>query len=469
MTVSLKHILKHLPKEDYHDYRSENRALFSGLNKACIVVDDDPTGNQTVYGIPLITDWNMEVFVEEFIEGTPVFYVLTNSRSLTPEATAKIYKEIAENILKASKVTKRDFTVISRSDSTLRGHFPLEPETLQTNLKLDEAITVFLPVMFEGNRVTADDVHYIKNGDELTPVNETPFAQDHSFRYTEGDLKAYIEEKSNGKIKSDEVFSFSLEDIRNLDTNVLAENILEIPPQSYCVFNSLNYADLDKVAHALLQAEKSGKQIVYRTSSSFVPSYIGLEPRGLLTTDEIFHSNTENGGLTVVGSYVKKSSEQLHNALSLFQTEQIVEVDVAQVLSENLEIYISELILKIDTSISKGNDVIVYTSRKLVTGSDSNTTVNMASRISNALVDLVKGITQKPKYIIAKGGITSHDLATKGLGMKRSKVLGQVQAGIPLWEMGEDTKFSKLPYIVFPGNVGDETTLKTIITKLNTP
>lgn len=469
MILSLKHILKSLPDKDQYDYRSENRALFSELNKTCIVIDDDPTGNQTVYNIPLITDWSIQVFVKEFIEGTPVFYVLTNSRSLTPEATAKIYKQIAENILKASKVTKRDFTVISRSDSTLRGHFPLEPETLQTNLKLDEALTVFLPVMFEGNRVTVNDVHYIKNADELTPVNETPFAQDHSFKYTKGDLKLYIEEKSNGKIKSEEVFSFSLEDIRNLDTNVLAENILEIPPQSYCIFNSLNYADLDKVAYALLQAEKLGKQIVYRTSSSFIPSYIGLEPRGLLTVDEIFDSYNDNGGLTVVGSYVKKSSEQLHNALSLFQTEHIVEVDVAQVLSDNSSAYINELVSRIDSSISKGNDVIVFTSRKLITGSDTNTTVDIASRISNALVDLVKGITEKPKYIIAKGGITSHDLAIKGLGMKRSKVLGQVQAGIPLWKMGEDTKFPKLPYIVFPGNVGDEATLKTIITKLKTP
>lgn len=466
MSKSLKHILSNLPSEDTHDYRSENRALFSKLDKTCIVIDDDPTGNQTVYGIPLLTEWSMDVFIKEFIEGTPVFYVLTNSRSLTPEATSKIYEEIAQNILKASKVTQRKFSIVSRSDSTLRGHFPLEPRTLQKHLNLNEAITVFIPVMFEGNRVTVENVHCIKNGDELTPVNETPFAQDHSFKYSNANLKAYIEEKTNGATQVSDVFSFSLEAIRQLDVNVLAENILEIPANSYCIFNSLNYADLDKVSQALLRAESLGKPIVYRTSSSFVPSYIGLEPRGLLTSRDVFSEHNSNGGLTIVGSYVKKSSEQLSNALSVFQKESIVEVDVSQVLSTEYEAYLNDLISRIDAHISQGIDVIVYTSRKLITGNSQNDTVNIAMKISNALVTLVSGISIRPKYIIAKGGITSHDLATKGLGMKRSKVLGQVQPGIPLWEMGEDTRFPRLPYIVFPGNVGDANTLKTIITKL---
>ncbi|GGD21583.1 four-carbon acid sugar kinase family protein [Hyunsoonleella pacifica] len=466
MSVSLKHITETLPSVDTNDYRSKNAKLFSTLDKILVVIDDDPTGNQTVYGIPLLSSWSIDVFVKEFIEGTPVFYVLTNSRSLTPEATTEIYKEIAENLLKTSELTQKKFTVLSRSDSTLRGHFPLEPETLQQHLKLENAITVFIPVMFEGNRVTLNSNHYIKDEDLLTPVNETPFAQDHSFKYSKGNLKEYIEEKSNGKVKSSEVFSFSIEAIRRRNLDVLAENILEIPDTSYCVFDSLSYYDLDKVTSALLLAEAQGKQIIYRTSSSFVPSYIGLKPKGLLLPKDILDKNNESGGLTIVGSYVKKSSEQLANALSLFDEKQIVEVDVSKILSDSANEYIEAQVSAIDNTISSGHDVIVYTSRKLITGATTNDTVLIASKISNALVDIVKGITVRPKYLIAKGGITSHDLATKGLGMKRSKVLGQIQPGIPTWEMGSETKFSKLPYIVFPGNVGNATTLQTIITKL---
>jgi len=464
--ISLEHITKNLQNEDTKDYRSLNSSLFLNSDKACIVIDDDPTGNQTVYDIPLLSSWSIDVFVKEFIEGTPVFFVLTNSRSLTAEATSKIYKEIAENILKASELTQRKYTIISRSDSTLRGHFPLEPEVLKLNLGLEDAITAFIPVMFEGKRVTINGTHYIRGEDTLTPVNETPFAQDHTFKYSKANLKAYIEEKSSGRINSEEVFSFSLDDIRKDDVNVLAENILEIPAKSYCVFDSLNYKDLDKVVHTLLLAEKLGKQIVYRTSSSFVPSYIGLPPKGLLSSVEVIDKNNTNGGLTIVGSYVKKSSEQLRNALELYAEHQIIEVDVKKVLSDETSNYITEVITHIDAALENGEDVIVFTSRDLVTGKDSNSTINIGNKISVSLVNILEGIHRRPRYLIVKGGITSHDLATKGLGMRRSKVLGQIQPGIPIWEMGEETKFPRLPYVVFPGNVGDKSTLQTIITKL---
>ncbi len=463
---SLKQINATLVAQDTREYRALNQRLFFKNNKACIIIDDDPTGNQTVYDVPLLSNWNLSVFIKEFIEGTPVFFVLTNSRSLGTVDTAAIYKAIASNILKAAEITKRDFTVISRSDSTLRGHFPLEPDTLRQGLKLNEAITVFIPVMFEGHRVTVNDTHYIAHGDVLTPVNETPFAEDHSFRYTTANLKAYIEEKSQGRIAAKEVFSFSLEQIRTLEVGILAEIILEIPAAAYCIFNSLNYADLDKVCHALLIAEHLGKQILYRTSSSFVPSYIGLPPRPLLEADRIIEYRG-NGGLTIVGSYVKKTSEQLVHALELFSSDATIVVDAEKVLSQDYKAYIEELTTRIDTNIQNGMSCIVYTSRKLVTGANPEETIAIAHKISTALVDIVKHIKVRPSYIIAKGGITSHDLAEKGLNMQRAKVAGQILPGIPLWKLCSETRFPTLPYIVFPGNVGDKHTLKTIITKLN--
>ncbi|WP_299554134.1 four-carbon acid sugar kinase family protein [Seonamhaeicola sp.] len=466
MQVSLSNILAELPKEEHLDYRTLNRSLFTNMNKACIVVDDDPTGNQTVYDIPLLTRWDVDTLVAE-LKQSSVCFLLTNSRSLSAEETAKTYKGIGENILEASRLAKKDITIISRSDSTLRGHFPLEPQTLKDALHLNEAITVFIPVMFEGKRVTVNDTHYIKDDETLTPVSETPFAQDHSFKYTTSDLKGYIEEKSGGRIKSSEVYSFGLNAIREKSIETLSEQILKIPANSYCIFNSLNYADLDKVTHALLQAEKLGKQIIYRTSSSFVPSYIGLKPKGLLNIEDIQSYKTSHGGLTVVGSYVKKSSEQLQEALKLFNTTTTLEVDVEQVLGNNSDVYLNAIIIQIGANLKTGKDTIVFTSRKLITGTDVSSTINLASTISNALVSIINGLCVRPKYLIAKGGITSHDLAVKGLEMKRSEVIGQIQPGIPVWKMGEETKFPNLPYVVFPGNVGTTETLKQVITKLN--
>ncbi|WP_298532828.1 four-carbon acid sugar kinase family protein [uncultured Algibacter sp.] len=466
MSISLSDIIEQLPEESTSDYRSLNHELFRQLNRTCVVVDDDPTGNQTVYDIPLLTNWDIEVLIEEFKKETPTFFLLTNSRSLSEIESTQMYSQISRNILLASQATNRAFTIISRSDSTLRGHFS-EVDIIKSNIHLTNAITVFIPVMFEGGRVTINDTHYISNQNELTPVSETPFAQDHTFGYKNANLKAWIEEKTKGRVKSVDIHSIGIEAIRSLDVAELSVQINHINSDEYCIINALNYKDLDKVTNALLLAEKMGKNIVYRTSSSFVPSYIGLKPKPVLHAEEIVDIANKNGGLTIVGSYVPKSSIQLNRALEHFNKETIVEVDVAKILGEQSKMYMEGLGLIIDKHISEGKDVLVFTSRKLVTGKNSKSNINIASQVSNALVSLLKNMNSRPKYLLAKGGITSNDLALKGLGMKRSKVIGQIEAGIPVWEMGEETKFTNLLYIVFPGNVGNENSLLNIIKKLS--
>ena len=466
MSFLLKDILDTLPDEDTTNYRIQNKLLFKELNKTCVVIDDDPTGNQTVYNIPLLTQSTIETIENEFKNGTPIFFILTNSRSLTVEKSAEIYSEITKTIQKASQNTNRSFSIISRSDSTLRGHFPSEIDAIKQNRDLYNSITVLIPVMFEGGRVTLNNTHYILEQDNLVPVNETPFSKDKSFGYSNANLKEWIEEKTKGVIKSSDVFSISLEAIRTLKANALCKIINDIPHGNYCIFNALNYQDLDKVSNALLLAEKQGKKIAYRTSSSFVPSYIGLEPKPLLTAYNLIDSNASNGGLTIVGSYVPKSSEQLKNVISSFNKECIFEIKVDEILGNNNENYLMEVSKAIDVQLNNGFNVLVFTSRKLISGASASENLDIGEKVSNALVKLIQQLKERPKYIIAKGGITSHDLAIKGLGMERSKVLGQIIPGVPVWEMGKETKFPKLTYIVFPGNVGDDKSLLKVIQKL---
>ncbi len=459
MSILLSDILHKFPSEDTTDYRIQNKLLFQQLNKTCIVIDDDPTGNQTVYNIPLLTEWDDATILNEFKKKTPIFYLLTNSRSLTVDKSREIYGEIAKNIQKASIKTNRNFSIISRSDSTLRGHFPSEIEAIKEELNFKDAISVFIPVMFEGGRVTVNDTHYVLEKENLIPVNETPFAKDSSFGYSKANLKQWIEEKTKGKVKSSSVYAISIEEIREFDVISLSEKVQLIPQENYVVFNALNYQDLDKVSNALLLAEKCGKNIIYRTSSSFVPSYIGLEPRALLTVSKLLDKADKTGGLTIVGSYVPKSSEQLKNAKSYYLEESVLEINVENILGKNSNSYLFEISLKIDKQLAKGFDVLVYTSRNLITGNNASQNLNIGEKISNSLVNIVKQLKIKPKYLIAKGGITSHDLAIKGLGMKRSKVLGQVLKGVPVWKLGVETKFPNMPYIIFPGNVGDNNAL----------
>jgi len=457
MSLSFFEITNTIPVSDTTNYRSKNKILFQQLDRTCIIIDDDPTGNQTVYDIPLLTEWDENTIINEFKKKTPVFFLLTNSRSLTSEKVYLIYKEITENIVKAATVTKRNYTIISRSDSTLRGHFPIEIDSIKEAGNFTNTITFFIPVMFEGGRVTINDTHYILDQETLIPVNKTPFAKDHTFGYSEANLKEWLREKTEGKINPTMVYSFSLGHIRTMNTAILSEQITTIPTDSYSIVNAINYNDLDKVANALLLAEQSGKKILYRTSSSFIPSYIGIAPKKLIDPKDLINTDTKTGGLLVVGSYVPKSSTQLSYILKRFPEKNTIATTS----------YITSIIAKTDDILAQGDDIIIYTSRKLITGATTTENAQIAAKVSEALIALINGISVRPKYIVSKGGITSHDLATKGLKMKRSTVLGQIIPGVPVWEMGNTTKFPKLPYIVFPGNVGDEKSLFTITQKLS--
>ena len=79
--------------------------------------------------------------------------------------------------------------------------------------------------------------------------------------------------------------------------------------------------------------------------------------------------------------------------------------------------------------------------------------------MSGFLVSLIQGIQVRPAFIVAKGGITSSDLATKGLGAVKAFILGQLIPGVPVWQMSQESKFPGIIYTVFPGNVGDHTAL----------
>ena len=147
------------------------------FGRKVVVLDDDPTGVQTVHDVSVYTDWTEETFRAGLESGDPLFFVLTNSRSFSADETARVHTEIADHLAAASLATGVPFVLISRSDSTLRGHFPLETETLRRELeaRLPERYDgeILLPFFLEGGRFTVDDVHYVREGDTLVPAGET--------------------------------------------------------------------------------------------------------------------------------------------------------------------------------------------------------------------------------------------------------------------------------------------------------
>ncbi|MEM7534229.1 MAG: four-carbon acid sugar kinase family protein [Chloroflexota bacterium] len=455
-------LLATLPTEWPTSLLPEIQSRIQSSGQSIVVLDDDPTGTQTVYDVPVLTEWSVATLQAELARATPLFYVLTNSRSLPAAAASALNIEIAENLLAASQATERPFSVVSRSDSTLRGHYPGEVDALLSALGYSVDAQLIIPYFLEGGRLTINDVHYVAETIEdeawLVPASETPFAQDAVFGYTNANLCAWVEEKTNGAVSASDVASITLTDIRQGGPEHVAQKLQGLNGGMVCIINAVTLRDLEVVVQGILDAEASSTRFIYRTAASFVQIRAGLAPRPLLTASDLGLSTDGSGpgGLVVVGSYVPKTTAQL-NALLAEDIMTDLEVNVQLLLDDASQAEeITRVVTAADRALAAGEDVVVYTSRELVRRDDANENLQVGQRISDSLVEIVRRLQTQPRYLIAKGGITSSDTATKALGIQRAMVMGQIYPGIPLWQAGEESRFPGVPYVVFPGNVGGD-------------
>jgi uncharacterized protein YgbK (DUF1537 family) len=461
MRLNYSEAMRGLPPPWGGDLVPAVREAFARARSTLIVMDDDPTGCQTVHGIPILTAWPVEALREEF-DRSPCFFILTNSRSLPAREAAALNREVARNITRAA--AGRRFLVISRSDSTLRGHFRVEIETLTAEFGLSDAVTLCIPAFFEGGRFTIGDVHYVREGDELVPAAETPYAQDPSFGFASSNLKEYIEEKTGGAVARGDVCSISLEDLRAGGPGKVAEKLENCAGGSFCVVNACERSDMDVAALAVLWAMENGKRFLFRTAAAIIPALIGLEPRALLAAGD-FPPPQSGCGLVVVGSFVPMSSRQLAHLLKHGDVGG-VELDVRRLLAGEGEAEIGRVTAEANRSVAARRDTVVYTSRELVTGATAEESIRIQAGVADALVEIVRGMQAAPRYVLAKGGITSHDIAARALGVKRAVVAGQIIPGVPVWRLGERSRFPGMGYIVFPGNVGGETSMTDVVRTL---
>lgn len=282
-------------------------------NKKIVVLDDDPTGVQTVHDISVYTNWSKDSIEKGFADENKLFYILTNSRGFTVAQTEAVHKEIAQVVDEVSKETGKEYIFISRSDSTLRGHYPLETVVLReayeknTGKKIDGEI--LCPFFKEGGRFTIDDVHYVKYGDELVPAAETEFAKDKTFGYTASNMKEYVEEKTEGAYKKENVTSISLEDIHNTNYDKIEKQLMEVNDFNKIIVNAIDYVDVKVFCVALYRAMAKGKTFMFRTAAAIVKVMGGVTDQPLLTRDQMVVKEIENGGVIVVGSHTEKTTQ----------------------------------------------------------------------------------------------------------------------------------------------------------------
>ena len=400
-----------------------------------VVLDDDPTGIQTVHGCLLITQWDEESVRLAFEDDVPFFYILTNTRAMTREEAAKVTREAMEMVIHVNKDYGYRLIVVSRSDSCLRGHFPLETDVIRDCL-VRHGVTVapktpFCPAFIEAGRVTIDGVHYMKDGDMLIPVSETEFAQDNVFAYHTSVLHDYIREKGAN-------------------------------PDDYEIVSAQSYEELHAYANYLTSVIlPQASAIVIRSSSSLPKAIAGIPDIPLLDHNILrltSNSSHHTTPLFIVGSHVRKTTRQLECLLATEGTCGI-ELDVQRILDDT-ETLMRETQQVIRQVVDEHLTPVVYTSRQEIRLEDANQRQHLGQRVSDFLVDIVRQLSYTPSYLVAKGGITSHDILTHGLNIKSARVLGQIVNSVPCI-MTKD-----FPYIIFPGNVGNEESLKEVYLKL---
>jgi uncharacterized protein YgbK (DUF1537 family) len=457
--------LPSLPPEWPDDLLPRIQTLNRTANKKLVVLDDDPTGTQTVHGITVLTRWDTATLAQAFKGAGDLFYILTNSRSLTESGAQELATTVGRNLREASAQTGVPLTIISRSDSTLRGHYPAEVTALTQALEYPPHVTLLIPAFIEGKRYTLDDTHYLGADDRLIPVAETPFAKDSAFGFRHSNLKAWIEEKTEGRINASAVAAINLEDVRLGGPEQVTAKLMELRPGSVCVVNAVSYRDLEMVSLAALQAEALGKTLLYRTAASFVRARAGLSARPYLTRRDLKLSG--RGALVVVGSYVPLTTRQLSHLLEHAQVTAI-ELPVMEVLDDKRRpALLTQMVSRVNAALEVDQTVVLYTSRELVGAQSASAQLATARTVSDALVEMIRGLSVRPRFILAKGGITSSDLATQGLQVREATVLGQITAGVPVWQLGEDASFPGLTYVVFPGNVGSDKALLEVVKVLN--
>jgi uncharacterized protein YgbK (DUF1537 family) len=450
-----------LPPEWPEDLLPDIKARVHASGRKIVVLDDDPTGTQTVHGIPVLTTWSVDALARELKSRFQTFYILTNSRSLPASVAHTLGKEIGVNLRLASQQTKVAIEVISRSDSTLRGHFPGEVDALKDGLGVSTTPCLLIPFFLEGGRYTINDIHYVADGDHLIPAAQTPYAQDTLFGYRHSHLGRWIDEKTEGRTPTGRITSITLEDLRLGGPALVAQKLIAIAPEDYGIVNAASYRDLDVLVAGLLTAEAAGKKFIFRTAASFVRARAGIAPRNDIKRDELMASNA-HGGLFVVGSHVPKTTMQL---TTLLENTPItpVEITVDHLLDKvRRDSEIDRAIQTVNKHLRKGDDTVLYTSRELVKAASTAGNLTIGQRVSDSLIQIVRGLTCQPRYLVAKGGITSSDVATRGLNVLRAMVMGQVLPGVPVWKLGDETRYPGMAYIVFPGNVGHDDALVEI-------
>ena len=439
-------------------------------DRRLLVLDDDPTGSQCVAGIDVAFDDDPAIPIGVLSEPGSTCFVLTNTRALDEDDAAAMNRRIVGGVLDGG-IPARGLHVVSRSDSTLRGHVIAEPVAIAEELAahgVDVDAIILCPAMIEAGRFTEGDIHYAKVDGEAVEVADTDFARDATFGYTNSDLREFLQERSGGTVRAADVLSIGLDDIRSGGLPRVREILSGARDRRWVVVNATEYSDMEVVTAALTELEAEGRAFISRCAPSFVRPLAGQSEARVVGAETItIPDGRLDHGLVVVGSHVGLTTQQLR-AVQARGTLVEVELEVPSLLDERRAEHLDTVVATVRETL-RSDDCVVYTSRDLVSTDDPAESLAIARSVSDAVVEVVQRVREaRPAWVVAKGGITSHEVAASGLGIRRAEVEGQFWAGqVSLFSAQEaPEEVMGMPYVVFPGNVGGEQALADVVDTL---
>ncbi|WP_324779863.1 four-carbon acid sugar kinase family protein [Thiobacillus sedimenti] len=423
------------------------------MNPKIIVLDDDPTGSQTVHSCLLLTRWDVATLRTALADAAPLFFVLTNTRGMDAARAAAVTREVCENLRLALADYAGPVLFVSRSDSTLRGHYPVETDVMNAVLGPFDA-TLLTPGFFEGGRITRDSTHYLMVDGEPVPTHETEFARDSVFGYTTAYLPDYVAEKTGGRVAARDVARLTLAELRQGRAGAW---LAALTNNDVGVVDGESPADYRTFADAVLRAAAGGKRLLFRSAASLLTALAKLPPQPVAAEAFATLVRDARPGAVVVGSHVAKTTAQL---TQLLKERGVVglPLDVTRLPGERAAVA-DELTASVAHAHAQGLTPVIFTSRRELKFASTAERLAFGEAVSGTLMDVVQRLPETLGFLISKGGITSNDMLSTGLELTASRVLGQILPGVTVVQTPPWHRLPMLPVVIFPGNVGGEDAL----------
>lgn len=427
-----------------------------------IVFDDDPTGSQTVHSCLLLMRWDVETICQGLRDSSPLLFILTNTRARNAEDTVRITHEVCSNLKVAIATLKlQHYLIVSRSDSTLRGHYPLETDVITAELGPFDA-QFLVPAFLEGGRITLNSTHYLRNLDHLIPVHQTEFAQDPVFGYHHSYLPDYIAEKTQNRIPADQVVRFTTATLSDAPNQ-----IRRLKDNQYGVVDGATQSDLDQFAQQILQATKQGQRFLFRSAASLITAFAHLPPQPIAPENMGQTVQNRTSGVFIIGSYVQKTTTQLAALLQLPDVEGIeIDLNHLQCHEDDFQTQSGQVLTQVCASLQQERTPVIYTSRQGLDFANLSARLRFGALVSSFFAEIVQQLPTDIGYLVSKGGMTSNQILAQGLNLTTVRLLGQILPGCCVVQTTDDHPFPQLPIVLFPGNVGQPQDLVTIYQRL---